>query len=448
MIRIIFIDDDEDFCVSLKFSLKQHGYHAEYATTASSGLEMAQELQPDLILLDLNLPDKSGLEVLKILTNSQADWLVAMITGEQDSHATIEAMKHGAFDYIRKPFGIEELLILIEKAKRFNSVNRKAGKEIIQYKGPDESLEIVSGNDRMLEIVKQIGLLARSQVSILIEGESGTGKELVAKSVHKATCPDLPFVAMNCSSLVATLMESELFGHEKGAFTGAIQRKIGKLEHAGRGTVFLDEIGDMPLELQAKILRVLQEREFECIGGLVRIPFEARVIAATNKSLESLIESGGFREDLFYRLAVTRLRIPPLRDRKEDISLLVHYLISRISRKLHRHVARVEDKAIRRLMSYDWPGNVRELENVLTRAIALTKGTILSAEELDITFSDRQDEIPDPDRIPTLEQMEKEHVFSTLLATRWNISRTSKILDIAPNTLRAKIDKYKLRKSR
>ncbi len=446
MIRILFIDDDEDLCVSLKFSLKQHGFNAQYATTASSGLEKAQTLQPDLILLDLNLPDKSGLEVLKILSSSQPDSLVAMITGEQDSQATIEAMKNGAFDYIRKPFGIEELLVLIEKTKRFISVNKQAGNDIIQYKGSDESLEIVSGNDRMLEIVKQIGLLARSQVTILIEGESGTGKELVAKSIHKATCPGLPFVAMNCSSIVSTLMESELFGHEKGAFTGAIQRKTGKLEHAGGGTVFLDEIGDMPLDQQAKILRVLQEREFESIGGLTTIPFEARVIAATNRSLESLIENGGFREDLFYRLAVTRLKIPSLRDRKEDIPLLIHYLISRISRKLHRKVDRVEDKAIRRLMSYDWPGNVRELENVLTRAIALTRGTVLSAEELEITFSNRQDEIPDPNRIPSLEQMEKEHVLSTLLATRWNISRTAKILDIVPNTLRAKIDKYKLRK--
>lgn len=448
MNRIFLIDDDEDLCVSLKFSLKQHGYHAEYATTAADGIEKVLQLQPDLILLDLNLPDKSGLEVLKILASSQTDSLVAMITGEQDSHATIEAMKIGAFDYIRKPFGIEELLALFEKAQRFNSLNKASEGNTIRYKGPDESLEIVSVNDRMLEIIKQIGLLSRSKVSILVEGESGTGKELVAKSIHKATCPDKPFVAMNCSALVATLMESELFGHEKGAFTGAFQRKIGKLEHAAEGTVFLDEIGDMPLDLQAKILRVLQEREFERIGGLVKIPFEARVVAATNRSLESLIENGEFREDLYYRLAVTRLRIPPLRDRKEDIPVLVHFLVSSISRKLHRRVDRIEDKAIRRLMSYDWPGNVRELENVLTRAIALTRGTILSADELDITFSDRQDDIPDPDRIPTLEQMEKEHVLSTLLATRWNISRTSKILEIAPNTLRAKIDKYKLRKPR
>ena len=444
MNRILIIDDDEDFCISLKFSLKQEGFEVEYASTGASGLQKVDVVHPDLILLDLNLPDQSGLEVLKKLNPSESDWLLAMITGEQDSRATIEAMKHGAFDYIRKPFDLDEMQALIAKAGRFRSTNKARGKDPVEIPDSTDNLRIVGNSREMLEIVKQIGLLARSGVSVLIEGESGTGKELVARSIHEATSQGKPLVAMNCSSLVGTLMESELFGHEKGAFTGALQRKIGKLEYAGTGTVFLDEIGDMPLELQAKILRVLQERQFERVGGLESLPFKARVIAATNRQLDSMVRSGQFREDLFYRLAVTRLVIPPLRERKQDIPYLVDYLIHKISRNLHRRVERIDEKAVRRLIDYDWPGNVRELENVLTRAIALAKGSTIMAEDMEITFESRNNELPELDNIPNLEQVEKEHILKTLLATGWNISKTSRILEIAPNTLRSKIDKYDL----
>ena len=446
MSTIFIIDDDEELCNTLKFHLRDNGHEVNYSTNASRALEALDGLNPDLILLDLNLPDRSGLEVLKSLQESHTNSPVVMITGEQDMNATIEAMRSGAFDYLRKPFELDDVLILIEKIQRFNPLLKKHSARVITEAVSEKPLEIIGSSKKIVEVIKQIGLLSRSHVTVLIEGESGTGKELVARALHEATSPGKPFVAINCSSVVSTLLESELFGHEKGAFTGAVSLKKGKLDFAENGSVFLDEIGDMPFELQAKILRVLQQKVFERVGGLESIAFNSRVITATNRNLASLVEKGEFREDLYYRLAVTRINLPSLREHTEDIPLLVRHLIGRIARSLHRNVEGIEQEAISRMQRYDWPGNVRELENVLSRAVALAKGAVISADDLEFSLGGVKSEVPAHDKILPLWELEKKHIEKTLIATGWNITQTAKTLQIAPNTLRNKISKFSLRK--
>jgi len=440
--RIIIIDDDTALSRSLELVLQSEGHRVEVAFTGTVGLEIADTHPADLILLDLKLPDTDGISVLKDLRRRGVFTPVVVMTGAHETRAAIEAMKCGAFDYIRKPFDSDEMLLALEKAKRIRSL--MIGNEAAQLQFSDEPYEIIGADKKIVEIAKQIGLLSRSPVNVLIEGESGTGKELVARALHKNTSPASPFVAINCSSVVPTLLESELFGHEKGAFTGADARKIGKLEYADEGTVFLDEIGDMPFELQSKLLRVLQEREFERVGGLTPIPFKARVIAATNKHLENLIKEGKFRDDLFYRIAVSRISVPPLRERRGDIPLLAQFILSRASLKLHRGPVQLDESALLRLSSNEWPGNVRELENVILRALALNRGTLISADDLSIGgFS--EDSSKEADVMP-LWKAEKAHVEKALAATGWNMGKTATLLEISPTTLRKKIEDYAIQR--
>jgi two-component system response regulator AtoC len=298
---------------------------------------------------------------------------------------------------------------------------------------------------KILELHKRLGLLARSRVPVLIQGESGTGKELAARILHRAATPDGPFVAVNCSAVVPSLVESEFFGHEKGAFTGADQRKLGKVEHAAGGTLFFDEIGEMPLHLQAKFLRVLQELEFVRVGGLRSIPVQARFLAATNRDLTTAVRAGTFREDLYHRLGVVAVTIPPLRERRGDIPVLAQGLLGRIASKLGRTATRLSEDALRLLSSQQWPGNVRELENVITRALALSPSATLSADELRFHLATTGGE-PPPSRTPTtLADAERDHIARTLAAQGWNISRTARTLEISPTTLRKKIQDYSLR---
>ena len=446
MSSILIIDDDRDLCRSLEIQLKTGGHEVKYANTASAGLDLISEWLPDLVLLDLNLPDRSGIDVLKLLQEQYRDVPVAMITGQQDMKTTIEAMRSGAFDYLRKPFELDDVLLLIEKAGRFGTVHT------VTVPIPEEGSvsgrpdEIVGTGKKITEVIKQIGLLSRSRVTVLIEGESGTGKEMVARALHEASFPGQPFVPINCSAIVSTLLESELFGHEKGAFTGANDRKIGKMEFAGEGTLFFDEIGDMPLDLQAKVLRALQEKEFERVGGLRSIPFMARVVAATNRNLETMLGEGTFRRDLYYRLSVARIEVPPLRERRNDVPLLVQYLLGRISRTLHRRVDAVEEAAMKRLTAYDWPGNVRELENVLTRAVALSRGPVLTGDDLEFSLRPEIETDQSAVNITTLRQAEKDHIEKILILNDWNITRTTGILQISPTTLRKKITDYDLKR--
>jgi len=376
MNSILIIDDDSALCRSIEIQLKLLGHEVKWSNSSSEGIQISYEMKPDLILLDLNLPDSNGIDTLKIIREHQPEQSIAMITGQQDMKATIDSMRAGALDYIRKPFQIEDITLLLEKVKRYKQVSSAIAIQSIS--SSNDSDELIGKDKKITDIIKQIGLLSMSQINVLIYGESGTGKELVARVLHKTSSPNTPFVAINCSAIVPTLFESELFGHEKGSFTGANYRKTGKLEFAANGTLFLDEIGDMPFDFQAKILRVLQERKFERVGGNQTISFNARVIAASHHHLENLVDKGKFRQDLFYRLAVTRLTLPPLKERSMDIPVLVHHFIRKISKNLHRKLDSIEPEALERLKQYHWPGNIRELENVLTRAIALTQKSRLS----------------------------------------------------------------------
>ena len=447
MSRVLVIDDDASLCRSLQIQLQASSHTVETALNAKDGIEKAESFHPDMIFLDLRLPDQHGLDCLKKFREKDPGLQVVIITGYQDMKATIEAMRLGAFDYIRKPFEIEEIMLLMEKARLMEEKRKTESSRYVRPAQHGEPYEIIGSDRKIIEVVKQIGLLSRSRVNVLIQGESGTGKELVARALHETRSPVNPFLPINCSAVVPTLLESELFGHEKGAFTGANTRKTGKLEHAGKGTVFLDEIGDMPMGLQAKILRVLQERIFERVGGLEEIPFEACVISATNQNLENLVEEGKFREDLYYRLAVSCINISPLRERREDIPLLVQYLISRIARRIHSSAEGIEQKALKLLKQYDWPGNVRELENVLTRAIALAKSNVLTAEDFEFSFHQANKSGKEKPSVAPLREAEKEHIHSALASTGWNITKTARLLEISPTTLRKKIKDYHIKEA-
>jgi two-component system response regulator AtoC len=307
--------------------------------------------------------------------------------------------------------------------------------------------EIIGAHPSIIEVLKQVALVADSHVPVLIQGETGTGKELVARALHNACSPSAPFIAVNCSAVVATLLESELFGHAKGAFTGADSNKIGKLEAAGNGTIFFDEIGDMSYDLQAKLLRVLQEKEFERVGSTNPIAFHARVVAATHRDLQLLVAGNEFREDLYYRLAVSTIRVPSLRDRRTDIPALVQSILERITQELHKDIDGFEEGALQCFMGYDWPGNIRELSNVVTRAILLARTPVISKEVALVSMGQVQPASVFSEGIKPLRDAERDYVLKALISTGWNIMRTAALLDISRVTLRKKIEDYGLSKS-
>jgi two-component system response regulator AtoC len=441
MERLLIIDDDDAIRRTLELHLTDSKFEIASADSLSAGRKLWTAEDPDLVLLDLKLPDGLGTDLLqeRILAGSQA--VVVMVTGHQDMEYVIRAMKSGAFNYIHKPLDIDELDRVIAKAV-----------EQIRARGRAKSLEstsdwkpgrIAGSSKAILEIHKQIGLASKSRVNVLITGESGTGKELIARSIHANSSPNDPFIAVNCSAIVPTLMESELFGHERGAFTGAHQRKTGKLELAGTGTLFLDEIGDMPLDFQARLLRVLQERNFERVGGNDPVLFTARVIAATNQPLSELIENNRFRDDLYFRLKVVEIQVPPLRERPEDIPELVHYLVNKINRDLKRNVIRIPDTVMNQLRQHPWNGNVRELENVLTQAVLRATGDTLTLDSLQTSPAREANGPP----MKSLDEMEREHIKSVLDATDGNLGEACRLLGITRPTLRKKMRDYNLERS-
>ncbi|NUM56644.1 MAG: sigma-54-dependent Fis family transcriptional regulator [Candidatus Hydrogenedentes bacterium] len=441
--KILVIDDDAALCRSLQIHLERDGHFVRSCHTAREGMSLHAEGGFDLTFVDLKLPDGSGLDVLKAIRDAESPGLAVMITGTQDMKATIEAVRLGAFDYIRKPLDLEAVLIAVEKAAQEQI--RAKSKRRVPLEQAFHPREIVGASRSIVEVIKQVGVLSQNRIPVLIEGESGTGKELVARALHEATSPGKPFVAINCSSVVPTLLESELFGHVRGAFTGADHDKVGRLEHAGEGTVFFDEIGDMAVDLQAKLLRAIQERSFEPVGGVKCIPLRARIVAATHRDVESMVASGAFRGDLYYRLGVSTIRVPPLRERRDDIPLLTSHVLARVSQELHRCVSHVDDKAMRCLQAYDWPGNVRELENVLTRAVLLARTDTLLEDNVAASIGDRPAAYAGPEApVKTLRDAERDHVERALRSTGWNVTQTAALLDISPTTLRKKIHDYEL----
>ncbi len=383
MHRVLVIDDEESIRELLKDFLEGEGMDVVSASNGEAGLNLLKEEKFDLFLLDLMMPVMSGLDVLREAASEGINVPSIVITAHATVQTAVEAMKLGAFDYITKPFNLEEFYIAVKRAldvSRLQEENIRLKKELRKKFGYSK---IIGNSVHIQDVIKFIEKIADTDSTVLVTGESGTGKELVAKTIHfNSTRYKKPFVPLNCAAIPKDILESELFGHEKGAFTGALNTRIGRFELADHGSLFLDEIGELAPALQVKLLRVLQEKEFERVGGIKTIKVDVRIIAATNKDLEKAVKEGSFREDLFYRLNVIPLHLPPLRKMKEDIPLLAEYFNKEISRRKKKDPSRISAEAMNCMVNYRWPGNVRELENLIERLIILKEGNIVTPEDL------------------------------------------------------------------
>jgi DNA-binding NtrC family response regulator len=381
--KILVVDDEESMCRFMEIMLKKEGYHVSTSQDASTALQLIKDEDYDLVIADLMMPEMSGLELLTQAkkADSNADFIVMTAFASVDS--AIEALKNGAFDYVTKPFRVDEIKIAVRKSLE----QKKMARENVQLKRQLQSKSdfdcFIGNSPQVVKMKKMAKKIAKSDSTVLIEGESGTGKELLARAIHyHGSRKDQPFVTINCAALPESLLESELFGHVRGSFTGAIKDKEGLIKAADGGTFFLDEVGVTSPAIQAKLLRVLEEKEFTPVGGTAPIKADVRLIAATNADLEQEVKLGNFRADLYYRLHVIPIRIPPLRERKDDIKLLSSYFIRKYCREMHMEEKRITDETMERLLSYKWPGNVRELENALEHAVLLSKNHQVKLEDL------------------------------------------------------------------
>lgn len=466
MSLILIIDDDRQLSLSFLKILKQEGYRTATAFSGREGIQGVKEVEPDLVILDIRLPDMSGLEVFEEIHQLFPKLPVIIITAFGNTETAIDAIQRGAYDFIYKPFDVPEMLELIEKGimtGRCMSSPVEVNPGMENFTGN----EALVGNCRqMLDVYKAIGRVSGTDATVLIRGESGTGKELASRAIYNHSCRvDKPFMIINCVAIPETLLESELFGYEKGTFTGASHRKMGKIEQAMGGTVLLDEVGDMPLGIQGKLLRLLQENSIERLGGKEPIDVDVRIIAATNRDLEQAVKEGTFREDLYYRLRVVTITMPPLRQRKEDIPILISYLLARLSTGMAIPNPGITPEAVSKINGYDWPGNIRELSNTLKKTLIFNRGAPIRPE--DITFSSVID--PDEGRmIPDLDEVQNwvrsvleagnrlkaydycmDHVAGLLIEqalelTGGNRSKAARILGISRPTLHARMDKYKI----
>lgn len=467
MNQILIIDDDQQLGQSFAKILLQEGYKTTNAFTGRDGIQAVKKNKPDLVILDVRLPDMGGLEVFEVIHAIFPKLPVIIITAYSSTETAIGAIQKGAFDYIYKPFDVPEMLAVVKKAV-------VAGHCMSSPVDVNPRGELFSGREAlvgsgsgMLEIYKAIGRVSSTDATVLIRGESGTGKELASRAIYNhSNRSDKPFVVVNCVAIPDSLLESELFGYEKGTFTGAAHRRVGKIEQARGGTVFLDEIGDMPLSIQAKFLRLLQENSIERLGGKEPIDVDVRVIAATNRNLEKAVAEGTFREDLYYRLRVVTLTMPPLRERKEDIPTLVEYLLARLSTEMSLDNPGIVADALGKIKQCDWPGNIRELANCLKQALIFSRGAPLQPEDITLnqeqivhtgdTQQDLGGDIQSWARA-LLHSGEQERLFDScldhvamvlvreaLVITKGNRSQAARILGISRPTLHAKIEKFKL----
>ena len=451
---ILIVDDDEVMQQTLSDVLKKRGYEIFSVGSGNGALSVIKKNIIDLVLLDMRLPDVDGLEVLKKIKELDTEILVIMMTAYSDVQTAVSAMKSGAYHYINKPFELEELRLLIEKGLETKSLINEVRRLHRQQKEGYQNSDI-DGISPQIQYVKElIGMISKThKTSVLIQGESGTGKELAANAIHyNSKRSSKPLMKINCSAIPDSLLESELFGHEKGAFTDAKNTKKGLFELADGGTVFLDEIGDMKPFLQSKILRVLENQTFMRVGGEREIKVDIRIIAATNKNLDSLVKEGLFRKDLYYRLKVMVIEMPPLRERAEDILLLSNLFIEENNREHNKIIKGFSEEAKKLMTQYLWPGNARELRNVIERAMILTEKEYLTPKQLPFELQqiggyDRGNAVPEAFEITdemSLDYMEKMHLAKVLESLEWNKSKASKVLGISRATLRAKIRRYNL----
>ena len=444
--RIAVVDDERIVCERLKGVLDAEGYVTETFQEGKSFWTRMKTFPFEIVFLDLTLPDTEGMEILSHLKGRYAETEVIIITGHGSIDSAIEAIKRGAYHYITKPFKLDEIRILAAGAQDKVSLRRENQRLRETCAGGDELLKgFIGTSAAMQEIFGMIKKVATVDCNVLLQGESGTGKEMVAKSIHRLSPrKDSPFISFNCGGFTEELISSELFGHEKGAFTGATLTKIGLLESAAGGTVFLDEIGEMPASMQVKLLRVLQERLILRVGSTRPIDLDIRVIAASNKDIKKASLEGSFREDLFYRLNVVTLQLPRLSQRKTDIPLLINSFIEKYSRPFGKKVKRISPQALDILMRYDFPGNVRELENIIQRAIALTESDVIGEELLPDDLQKLEFNMIEGEGLQTLEEVERQHIADVLQKTGGNKNLASKILNLPRTTLWRKMKRHKL----
>ncbi|PYM15836.1 MAG: sigma-54-dependent Fis family transcriptional regulator [Candidatus Rokuibacteriota bacterium] len=447
---ILVVDDDEGLRESFRLILDDD-YELLEAPDGARALDVIRATHVDLVLLDVRLPGMDGVEVLERLKAIDEQTEVVLVTAVKTLRTAVAAMKLGEFDYITKPFEEDELLTVIRRALERRSLEREVVFLRSELARRTDEDPLVGQHPTMVKLGRVISQIARTTTTVLITGESGTGKELIARAVHRQSPRrDKPFVAVNPAAISETLMESELFGHEKGAFTGATRQKLGKFELAQGGTLFLDEIGTLKAELQAKLLRVLQERELERVGGVRTIKMDVRIIAATNVDLKQAVGHGTFRDDLYYRLNVVPIEVPPLRDRADDVPLLAEHFVRRYSREFGKPVLGIAPEALAVMRDYSWPGNVRELQNIIERLVNIVEGPIIGVNDLplDLLLPDHRTKLRDAEALPlkrASDEFERQIVLRVMERVGWNQSEAARILGVHRNSLKRKLAEWKAR---
>jgi DNA-binding NtrC family response regulator len=445
--RVMVVDDDAETLALLREVIAKEGYQVETAEDAETALHRLVELQPDLIITDIHMPGMDGLALLAAVREKTPDILVILLTAYGSLKTAVDAIKAGAFDYLSKPFIVEDIRLVVRRALEHKKLLRENRSLRDQLRERYRFDNLVGSSPGMVAVYKMVARVAETDSTVLIQGESGTGKELIARAIHANSARSSgPFVPIDTGSLAETLLESELFGHERGAFTGAIATKKGLLEQAHQGTCFLDEIADLSPVIQAKLLRSLQEREVRRVGGETTRALDVRIIAASKKDLKPLVESGTFREDLYYRLEVVTITLPPLRDRIEDIPLLSQYFVDRYGRTREKAVTGLSPEALGLLTRYAWPGNVRELEHVIERAVLLARGSVIRVEDLQLEDEPAPAPASDAARClagRTVHEVERQLIFETLQRTNNNRSHAARMLGISVRTLRNKLAEYR-----
>jgi len=448
MASILIVEDEPKMRRLLELNLSEEGYSTQALADAEGALNLLRQDKVDLVVTDLKLPGMSGLEFLQEIKRMDAALPVILMTAFGTVETAVEAMKGGATDYVLKPFSMEELKLVISKGLDFHRL-REENRSLREALGKRyEFHNIIARSPRMQDVLAVVGRAAQTNSTVLLGGESGVGKDLIARAIHEnSRRASGPFIKINCTAIPENLLESELFGYEKGAFTGATTSKPGKFELADKGTLFLDEIGDVPPGIQVKLLGVLQERQFERLGGTRRLKVDVRLVAATNRDLRAALEQGTFREDLYYRLNVVPINIPPLREHKEDIPYLVDYFIQRFSQEAGKSISRVTSAGLRKLTEFHWPGNVRELENIVERAVALSANPVIEEEDISLDGSPSRfsgGSLPFLPAGMTLEQWEDEMIREALNRAKNNKSQAARLLGISRNALRYRLSKMGL----
>lgn len=446
MEKILIIDDDKAFAQTLKIFLSDTFSQIVLLNSGEEGISYVKKENPDVVITDLKMPNMDGLEVLKKIKDINVNIAVIIITAFDETDSIIKAMQLGAFDFIEKSYDLKRIKLIVKKTLE----NKKKNDQMI-IPLPEENEKFSMKNymiggvtEQTKDIFKKIGKVSGTRVNVLVQGESGTGKELITRMIHySGITKNEPFIAVNCSALPEALLESELFGHVQGAFTGATKDKRGKFELAGNGTIFLDEISEFSPKLQVKLLRVIQEREFERVGGEKTIQMNARIVAATNKKLLDLVQKGEFREDLFYRLNIFTINVPPLRERREEIPKLIVFLLRKINMEVHKRVNIIPFEVMEMLKNHEWLGNIRELENTLTNAVLLAKDNVLSKDYFN--FVQHKITSSEPQKLSSLKEIEKKHIKFILDQVKWNKTKASQILGITKATLYKKMALYDIK---